>query len=343
MKLFHHFETSTKHSLVFGLSVWDHALRLSCQVETLMHAILCISARHLSYLCPGEDMYPAAAATHLSRTVQGFRKDLGLGILPSNMDAFMATAVLLHYELWDKSDFAARRDGTLAIDPGSDLFFDLCTGLRGIFLNCIGHMSQVSSVFGPAVAHSPRVVLAKVANINRSTLHSFQSFFAYHRTLDPRQLVPPAYSRGGEVPPQDCWGPHRRIFTIDDKDGEETEDMDEESYNDVIPRLCLLLSFLPEASAVGDAKCSTALIEGLLPDLSRFIFTFPVLCDSNFARMVKRGDQKALVLMYHFYRAVRILLSGKREYWWAEKRSSLSEISLKDYLLKECARTTEGY
>lgn len=344
MKLFHHFQTCTQHTLVFGPEVWEHALQLSCEFESLMHAILCISARHLSYLCPDEGKYPAAAAAHLSRTLRLFREDLTHNFSVSNIDAFMATATLLHYELWVNTDFVlSGPNGTVAIDPSRDPIFDLCAGMQCIFLNSLPHMSERPSVFGPVILHSPRVVLAEAAKINRCTLQFFQSFFAYKRALEPQLLTAPlpSYTRGVDMPPQECWGPGRRVLTLDIDEDDEVGDLNAEAYENVVPRLCLMLSFLPEAQDL-DVECSGALSDDLLPDFSRYVFTFPALCERPFAQMVKRGDPKALVLMYHFYRAVRISLSGKESCWWAQKRASSSEILLRDLLVKECARTAES-
>ncbi len=37
--------------------------------------------------------------------------------------------------------------------------------------------------------------------------------------------------------------------------------------------------------------------------------------------MVQHGDPHAVLLLYHFYRAVLILLPAEK-YWWAQKRAA---------------------
>jgi hypothetical protein len=104
-------------------------------------------------------------------------------------------------------------------------------------------------------------------------------------------------------------------------------------YYGVVDRLCLILSFLPEAQD-GEGE---ALSPELARNLSRYLIIFPLLCDQQFVSMVRHGDLHAIVLLYHFYRAVRILVPST-EHWWAQKRASLAETAMEQWILRECAR-----
>jgi hypothetical protein len=75
----------------------------------------------------------------------------------------------------------------------------------------------------------------------------------------------------------------------------------------------------------------------LLPGLVRYIFTFPVMCRGSFALMFQQSDPHALLLLYHFYRAVRILLPTD-ECWWTYKRAAPSETVLKEWSIRESGR-----
>jgi len=112
-------------------------------------------------------------------------------------------------------------------------------------------------------------------------------------------------------------------------------DSEEMGYATIINELCLILSFLPEAQPSEPVRTKTS----LLPELVRYIFTFPVMCRGPFASMVQQSDPHALLLLYHFYRAVRILLPPD-EGWWAYKRAKLSETVLKAWLIAEIGKVS---
>ncbi|KND87720.1 hypothetical protein TOPH_07642 [Tolypocladium ophioglossoides CBS 100239] len=59
-------------------------------------------------------------------------------------------------------------------------------------------------------------------------------------------------------------------------------------------------------------------------DLERLFFAFPVLCCGPFAELTMKGDSRALVVLFHFYRAARVLLATQKS-WWASERSHVLE------------------
>jgi hypothetical protein len=107
----------------------------------------------------------------------------------------------------------------------------------------------------------------------------------------------------------------------------------EDGYAPLVTQLCLVLSFLPEAQPPKAVSSESP----LLPELARYILQFPVLCRGPFASMVEQSDPHALLLLYHFYRAVRILLPPG-ECWWAQKRAAVAEVVLKEWLTRESAK-----
>lgn len=80
------------------------------------------------------------------------------------------------------------------------------------------------------------------------------------------------------------------------------------------PILCCLAT--PQVSA--EVSHSTAMPKKA--DLQRLLFTFPVFCCGPMLEMIAKGDARALMLLFHFYRAVRVLLPTE-ETWWAGERS----------------------
>ncbi|KAL7935931.1 putative C6 transcription factor [Trichoderma chlorosporum] len=76
-------------------------------------------------------------------------------------------------------------------------------------------------------------------------------------------------------------------------------------------------------------------------EIEQLFYGFPILCCGPFAKLMMKGDSRALVFLFHFYRAARILLAPKR-CWWASARSDVMEelilAELKSRRLDACLR-----
>jgi hypothetical protein len=308
--------------------VWEHALQLSFQFEFLMSAILCVAARHLAILQPEDATYPTAAASHLGRALSRFRLELSKDFTSTHLDAFIATSVLVQYEIWTNTELLSRQDdGVVSFDPSRDLMFAVSSGLKQVFLKSVRLASDQRSVFMLHIQHNPADNLIGAAQISNGTLAKYQEFFSYHQPLSLELLnIPLPFTRSTDLDISNSWG--HALPKIED-----TPDLIQDGYMPVISRLCLILSFLPEARPVHAISAESP----LLPELARYIFTFPVQCYGHFASMIQQGDSHALLLLYHFYRAVRILLPPG-ECWWANKRATVSETALKEWLTRESAK-----
>jgi hypothetical protein len=198
--------------------------------------------------------------------------------------------------------------------------------MKDVFLKSVSLISSQPSVLLTQLAHNPRNVLVEAAQISKDTVVRYQAFFPYDRPLGLEQLnTPLAFTRD---PGLDFWVPWEDVHKIS-KESNST-DM---GYEAIISELCLILPFLPEAQPLESGSIKTP----MLPEFVRFIFTFPVMCRGPFASMFQQSDPHALLLLYHFYRAVRILLpSGKC--WWARDRATVSETLLKEWLVRESGR-----
>jgi hypothetical protein len=241
--------------------------------------------------------------------------------------------VLMHIDLWTHGDFISSGDnGDITYDANKDHLFDLSSGLQQIFMNSIPHAFEKPSFFIPAIRHSPRVVLVNSAHISKCTLANFASYFAHGQPLDRKLLqVPLPFVRCVDSPPQD-------IFNYKHWPVWHGEDSSPHSYTGMVHRLCLLTSFLPEAQL---EQGSEGLAPDIIQDFARYAFSLPILCGQTFATMIKRKDHMALVLMYHFYRTIRIVLPGKK-CWWMQKRASIAEIVLKVTIEKQLSETRPG-
>ncbi|KAL7949651.1 hypothetical protein V8C42DRAFT_217770 [Trichoderma barbatum] len=335
MKLFHYFQHQTIPTLLFGSDAWENAMQLSFSFPSLMHAILCASATQMSFLFPDEQKYATAAITHLTRTLCLFRNDLSSKLTPANVDAFMATAALLHMEMWSNVEFAVLApDGTMSYDPLQDRLFQHSLGVLHVFLSCVPLSLHGPSPMVPHIRHSSRKVLVNAAKLSRKSLENFRWFFSYDRPLSPSLLsVPLPFVRDSDLAPEDSWAVQIPKLAEIGPSKSKKAGYSLKGYHSIVDRLCLILSFLPEAQ---DGKYG-GLSPELTTNLSRYLIIFPVLCDQQFVSMVRHGDPHAMVLLYHFYRAVRILVPPT-ENWWAQRRASLAETVIEKWLLQECAR-----
>ncbi|EXJ81054.1 hypothetical protein A1O3_07342 [Capronia epimyces CBS 606.96] len=327
MRLFHHFGTSTSQTLLFVPEVWDCTLQLCFQFDFLMDAVLCVAARHLAVLLPDDPIFPKAANSHRCRAVSRFCDQLSNNFSSIHIDAFMATSFLLQYEVWTNTDFFSPQDtGASTFNPSKDRIFALSSSMKQVFLKSVPLISHQPSIFIPHVQHSPEDVLVRAAQISNITLANYHDFFSYHRPLSTELLNPPLpYTRETDSAISNV-----RRFHIHKTKGE-TEST-EDSYETVVSALCLIQSFLPEAQPFTSLDTDSP----LLPELARYVFSFPIQCRGHFASMFERCDPHALLLLYHFYRAVRILFASTK-FWWAQKRAAASEAALKEWLTRECA------
>ncbi|KKO96921.1 hypothetical protein THAR02_10974 [Trichoderma harzianum] len=266
-------------TLLFDSDAWETAMQLSFSFPSLMHAILCASARQLSFLFPDEQKYATAATTHLIKTLCLFRDDLSTKFTPSNADAFMVTTALLHMEMWSNVEFMVfGPDGAMLYDPLQDRLFQHSLGVLHVFLSCTPISLQESSPLMPHVKHSSRNVLVNAAKLSRKSLENFRWFFSYERPLSLSLLsVPLPFVRDSDLAPEDDWAVQvPKLAEIGPSESKEAG-YSLKGYYGIVDRLCLILSFLPEAQ---DEE-----YEGLSPELttnlSRYLIIFPVLCDQQ--------------------------------------------------------------
>lgn len=293
-----------------------------------MHAILCISARHLAYLKPDEPLYDIAAAFHLEHTVSMFRQDINQEFTASNVDLFMTTALLIYFEIWTETEFLVEDSaGLITLDLSKDRIFRLAGGLIEIFLSSGPVMYEKPSSFLVHIMHSPRRVLTSAIQLNKETLASFQDFFSYNRPLRYEQLsVTSAFKD------------HSEQGSYESMAGEPSEEVLDFSvaHQDVVARLAALLPFLPELQGPEFPEVT----EQLMPDLTRYVFSFFPKIHLYAEQTITGQDPKGLLLLYHFYRAVRILL-GAPNCWWTHKRARLLEPLLDERLQNELNKAGE--
>ncbi|KAH8886054.1 hypothetical protein GQ53DRAFT_845159 [Thozetella sp. PMI_491] len=333
LKLFHHFQECTRQTLLFPEDVWHRTLQLCFHYEFLMNAVLSVGARHLATLQPEDPTYPTAATSHLCRALSGFRQELSGDFASMNADAFVATSTLLQYEIWAtaSSDMPPCTDA-MGFDPSRDRIFAFSSVLKTVFLKSVPMLSAQSSVLLPHMRVDMGDKLAEAVGVSNRKLGQYQDFFSYHRPIKPDRLhIPLSSDQDGDNVPV-MQGP----WVVHPEKSRHISDPKEAVYAPVIARLCVILSFLPEAGS----RCLVDTASPLFPVLARYIFCFPVTCCGPFAALIQNRDPHALLMLYHFYRAARILLPPS-ECWWAHERAAVSEVLLKDWLAGESAKQVE--
>lgn len=89
-------------------------------------------------------------------------------------------------------------------------------------------------------------------------------------------------------------------------------------------RLAVPLSFIPE-----DGSEMEPLPEARYRDIERyFYFSFPTLCFGPILSLILDNDSRAVVLMYHTYRAANRLLRFEKTWWAAERGPMMEKLTL---------------
>ncbi|KAF7562160.1 hypothetical protein G7046_g1998 [Stylonectria norvegica] len=329
MKLFHHFETRTRHTLTFD-TVWEDAIRLSFRCESLMHAILCLSAKHLAFLQPDDPQHEMSAATHLSQTLQLFQHDLSKAVTTSNVDCFLSTATLLSYIVWDETECVSTdANSSVTVSCLDDRLFSIGGGTLEVFMSANFWISWNQSIFVPHVNYSPRLTLCDSIGLTSATIDLYLIFFEYRRPLTIDRLsIPNLFDL---LRAEHC---KEHDMTTLSYLPEEPADI-ADAYIRVVQRLCVILSFLPEMRNPESDKAH----EECLPDLARYIFSFPIMCSWESQALARGQHLKWWLILYHFYRAARILLPT--QFWWAQRRSRFMEPLLGNLLLDQCVHEVQ--
>lgn len=78
----------------------------------------------------------------------------------------------------------------------------------------------------------------------------------------------------------------------------------------------------------------------------RYVLTFPMLCFGPLLSLISTGDSRALVLLYHVYWVVDVLLQGG-EYWWCQRRTKIMLKAIREELdargLSVCVRGRDRF
>ncbi|KAI0145169.1 hypothetical protein GGR57DRAFT_305541 [Xylariaceae sp. FL1272] len=325
LKLVHHFQTFTRDTLLIAYEAWDYALQLSFEFDFLMDAVLGMAARHLAVLHPNDTTYEMVAASHICRASSSLRKALSKGVRCLDFDAFIATSILFYYDTWCCAEYHTPLNiDHEASDTWTDRVFGFSSSLKKTLLK--GFDRPPSSYFAQYLVHDPGAALSNAAQANGNAVPRCREFFSYGRPIESEMLNTPHL----EMPKLSTKRPTRSSDTYSSVSPTHasspigTEDFVESAYVPVVDRLSSILPFLPEERRKDQESTS---MRSVTPLLARYILSMPLLGWNSFPVMVDRADPHALLVLYHFYRAARILLDDER-WWWAQRRSVAAEKAL---------------
>lgn len=337
LKLFHHFQSSTQHTLPMIGQIWETILPKAFEFEYLMHAALCLAARHLEYSCQRKEGVGEMTLSrkYLSHTLRLFRKALSSDITGANRDAVLCTTFMLYFEAWSDTAFLPsecnleNEDNTppySAYSAFEDQLFTLGESMRHVCMYAMSDLSQNSIVLKNVMLYRPIWFVYEALSFVGRVCGEYHAFFEqlWHNQGD-RVVGKNFY----EIPPPQSFGcgnalEDARILQLLDHQSADEHD----AFTHVTNRLSALLSLLPIDSQETSEPSVLEICPDLLPDVSRVVYTFPIMFHPKFTHMLFASDTRILVLLYHFFRMVNRLLP-KDECWWAARRAESLEVFLK--------------
>jgi hypothetical protein len=300
-----------------------------------MHAVLSVSASHLAFLSKNAH-YRTQSQKHFSCALRLFRESLGKGAIDDDSDAILATSALIYYEAWSSPDSLATENPTEEANEGllyrasDDQLLALASGMRHLFSSKKWSPLFNVSLFSRTIVHRP------IKAVERVTLSLGRDPYELECLLAGFYNQPDTIS--------DCHArqlPDQLISTKTQPRESTYIDIQStlidfpicayEAYMNVAARLSILLSLLSGkgedwTTLMGVDTSSSALDiqPELLCDVSRVVYTFPLMFHHSFLSMLHDNDSRALLLLYYFYRMVQDLLP-KKDCWWASDRAEVMQ------------------
>lgn len=293
-----------------------------------MCTILSLAATHLSFLRPATPRYSNAALQLLTKSARLFRHNLTGSITPQNCDALVGTSILLQYLAWSNLDFlevdSNDETDSRALDMSHDRLFLLSPGVQTLFVEAMPVLLSENSAFVAALVHRPRLRIEEAVQRRgggaEALVAGFMRLWDDSRYIGGVGMVLPA--------PDDATSIEHHVATPTPHRIRRPPTAPREAFEHVVRGVALVLC----VARLGDGSM---LLQR--DDVERYFFSFPVLASGPFLNLARGGDGRALVVLYHFYRAARVLLTSD-ESWWARERSRV----LEGLILRELGRRGLG-
>ncbi|KAI0847531.1 hypothetical protein F5Y00DRAFT_115762 [Daldinia vernicosa] len=184
LELFYHFQRDIMNTLAFS-EIWPHVLPWSFQEPYIMCTILCLAATHISTLRPQVPRYSRVALQLLGKSASLFREKLSNPVTAQNIEALIATSVLMHYISWSHVEFLEEQGqfsnykghDDLIMRLSQDPLFQLSSGVRGILSEAYPILCGSDSVFLSASLYSPRAAIEETILQHGDDPHRFVDYF----------------------------------------------------------------------------------------------------------------------------------------------------------------------
>ncbi|KAI0502717.1 hypothetical protein F5B22DRAFT_632291 [Xylaria bambusicola] len=330
LELFSHFQRSLVDTLAFS-EIWEQVLPWSFQEPYIMCTILCLAAMHLATVRPQSPRYSDVAVQFLSKSASLFSEKLSRPVTAQNSEAVIAASILMHYISWSHIGFIDKQEkfqyqrgnSPLAMQLSKDPLLQLSFGVQGILNEAFRILMGSDSVFLTTGLYSPVYAIEEAILQQGEDPWRFVHYFM-GISDDPRCQPPGDDLSSYKENPTGClWLRENRCNTetalVPPQEPPNTQQV---AFEGIAKRLSLLFC-LTSISSSTNSSASQALTR-LQPDIERCFFSFPVHYSRAFRELAIRGDSRALIILCHFYRAARILLTGPRT-WWARQRSRVIE------------------
>lgn len=133
------------------------------------------------------------------------------------------------------------------------------------------------------------------------------------------------------------WDSYKMGEAFVENAGQQDKLLERAAYERLAVRLAVAIAFIEGRGASG-CPAASLLATGPTPpdcarsaltqaDIVRYVLTFPMLCFGPFLPLISSGDSRALVVLFHIYRVVRILLPTD-EFWWCRRRAEVMESAI---------------
>ncbi|KAK3357333.1 hypothetical protein B0T25DRAFT_450974 [Lasiosphaeria hispida] len=109
------------------------------------------------------------------------------------------------------------------------------------------------------------------------------------------------------------------------------------AYKRLVARLAIAMAYIADREGCPASSTSSQPAAGsshpLLrrEDVVRYVLTFAMLCFGPLLPLISSGDSRILVLLFHMYRAVEMLLPSD-DYWWCRRRVAVMQAAIKGEL-----------
>ena len=200
-----------------------------------MHAILAISAKHMSVLRPQDPRYAEAAIVLLNQSIQSFRGTLDTPITKDNCESRLGTSVLINYMTWTELGFLEGQpimaDPKLGgLDMSMDLLFLLGSGIRQVFFSAWPLFQQCDSPCLKIAEYHPCDNLEKEADRRGSNWRETMKRLCL-------KFDDPSYQGSPQRPaaPQSCQGSSPSIYDDLDIEMSSTDPSSPDTHSTAYP------------------------------------------------------------------------------------------------------------